>query len=479
MRFIGSSWQVDSLLLTVEASRDLPDFRVVLYGWIVMMGNQDKRKVFHGMAGIVAAFLAIVAPVQADEVAANLSRLSLQQAESLWLSHNREIRLARAVLDGAEADTLSATQRPNPQLSLAVSSLSTQPGIGAGNVRDKMMDTVIGLSQLVERGDKRDHRMRGAQSRFDAARQGFADTLRGQRLALHQAYYDLLLAQEKIRIAEESAALYRETVKAGQLRLKAGDIAAAELSRIRVEALRAENEARQVAGDLVRARLALAYLLGREGAAESLRAGDPWPSLDTPPATAAAIDARPDVQAAARRVQAAEAARDLARSLKTRDVTVGAQFEHNPTGTTYAPNSYGVSVSMPLFIGYAYEGEIRRSEADLQAAREQFEQARALALADQVRARSDLEIAGQRAARYQNELLAEAERAARAAEFAYQRGAMGLMDLLDARRIYKATQLDAAVARADQAKALSAWRLANDPSAWAVSEQLSSAKTIP
>lgn len=413
--------------------------------------------------GLVAAVAALVAcgaalPVSAGEGAGTLS---LAQAESLWLQRNREIRLARAALDGAEADTLSAAQRPNPQLSLAVSSLSAQAGVGPGGVRDKMMDSVIGVSQLVERGDKREHRMRGAQSRLDAARQDFSDTLRGQRLALHQAYYDLLLAQEKSRIAEESAALYRETVKAGQLRFKAGDIAAAELSRLRVEALRADNDARQAAGDLVRARLALAYLIGQDAAADSIRAGDPWPSLASPPAPPVEIDQRPDVRAAARRVQAAEAARDLARSLKSRDVTVGMQFEHNPTGSTYATNSYGVSVSMPLFIGYAYEGEIRRAEAELQAAREQLEQVRAQALADQARSRSDLEIAGQRARRYQEELLAEAGNAARAAEFAYRNGAMGLMDLLDARRTYKATQIDAATAQADHAKALSAWRAAS------------------
>jgi cobalt-zinc-cadmium efflux system outer membrane protein len=405
--------------------------------------------------------------------------LTLPQAETLWREHNREIRLARAALDGAEADTLSAAQRPNPQLSVAVSSLNTQPGLGAGGVRDKMMDTVIGVSQLVERGDKRDHRMRGARSRFDAARQDFADALRSQRLALHQAYYDVQLAQEKSRIAEDGAALYRDSLKAGQLRLKAGDIAAAELSRIRVEALRAENEARQAAGDLVRARLALAYLIGREATADSIRVGEVWPDLEMLPSAPAALDQRPDVQAAEKRVQAAGAARDLARSLKSRDVTVGMQFEHNPTGSTYAANSYGVSVSVPLFLGYAYEGEIRRAETDLQAAREQLEQVRAQALAEQARARSDLEVASQRAIRYRDELLAEAERAARAAEFAYQRGAMPLMDLLDARRTWKATQLDAATARADQARALSAWRMAAEPAAWNLSDELSPTKTLP
>ena len=428
------------------------------------------------MAAMALAACCAAGPARADIPPPGLS---LQQAEVLWLEHNREIKLARTALDSAEADTLSAAQRPNPQLSLAVSSLSTNPGVGAGNVRDKMMDTVIGISQLVERGDKRELRMRGAQSRVDAARQDFGDALRSQRLALHRAYYDLQLAQEKSRIAEESAALYRDTVKAGQLRLKAGDIAASELSRIRVEALRAENDARLAAGELVRARLALAYLIGREAAPDPIRAGDTWPALAALPDAAAALDLRPDVQAAEKRLRAAEAARDLARSLRTRDLTAGVQFEHNPTGTTYASNSYGVSVSMPLFLGYAYEGEIRRAEAELRAAREQLDQVRAQAQTDQVRARSDLAVAGQRAARYQDELLAEAERAVRAAEFAYQRGAMPLMDLLDARRTFKATLLDAASARADHAKALSAWRMAADPAAWAISEESSPKKATP
>lgn len=390
-----------------------------------------------------------------------LSSLSLAEAEALWAASSREVKLARAAVEGAEADALGAAQRPNPQLSLGVSSLSPQPGIGAGGLRDKQMDTQVGLSQLIERGDKREHRMRGAQSRVDASRQDLADTLRGRRLALRQAYYDLKLAQEKSLVLEEGAALYRKSVEAARLRLRAGDIAAAEASRTQVEALRAENEARQAANDLARAQLNLAYLIGQVAGAGSIRAADDWPAVvDLPAGGEIDIDRRPDVQAALKRLQAAEAARDLARALKKRDVTVGLTFDHDPTGSTYATNSYGVGVTVPLFVNYAYEGEIRRAEADLNAAREQFEQARALAQADAARARSDLEAAAQRSRRYERELLAEAGRAARAAEFAYRNGALGLMDLLDARRTYKATQIDAATARADYAKSLAAWRAA-------------------
>jgi hypothetical protein len=57
-------------------------------------------------------------------------------------------------------------------------------------------------------------------------------------------------------------------------------------------------------------------------------------------------------------------------------------------------------------------------------------------------------------------LLKEAVRAADAAEYAYKRGAVGVTDLLDARRTLYATRLDAASAEADYAKARAAWRAA-------------------
>lgn len=390
-----------------------------------------------------------------------LARLSLAGAEVLWTEHNRELKLARGAVEGAEADKIGSAQRPNPAFSTQVGTISRNPGVGTGGLRDKMMDTTIGISQLIERGDKREHRMRGAQSLLEATRQDLSDTLRSQRMALRQAYYDLVLAQEKSRIFEESAALYRKSVAASQLRHRVGDIPLSELSRIRVEALRAENEARQAVNDLARAQLSLAYLIGQEAAAGTIRAVDGWvPITDIASGIALDIDRRPDVRAALNRVQAAEAARDLASSLKTRDITVGLSFEHNPTGSAWANNSVGVSASVPLFINYGYEGEIRRAESNLQVARDQLEQVRAMALADAARARSDLEAAAQRSKRYEEELLAEAERAAHAAEFAYKQGALGLMDLLDARRTYKATQIDAVTASADYAKALASWRAA-------------------
>ena len=66
--------------------------------------------------------------------------------------------------------------------------------------------------------------------------------------------------------------------------------------------------------------------------------------------------------------------------------------------------------------------------------------------------------------RIEEGLLADARRVAEAAEFAYRRGAMGLLDLLDARRTQRQVEAEALNARADYARAWAAWTLqANYP----------------
>lgn len=383
------------------------------------------------------------------------SQLSLHDAEALWAERNRALKLANDAVAGAEADRVGAAQRPNPQLSINTASINPSAGIGSGALRDKQMDTIFRVDQLIERGSKRELRTRTAEARLDASRRDFAESIRSQRFALHQAYYDLMLAQEKRHIAEENIVLYQKTLHAAELRLKAGDLSASDVSRIRVEALRAENESRQAVADFEKAQIVLAYLIGAEREARSLNAADAWPAISAVASFDARVDGRADVQAAASRVHAAESVRDLARSLKTRDVTVGLQFEHYPPA-----NTYGVGVSIPLFVNHQYEGEIRRAEAELQMARDGLEQVRGLAQSEIFKARTDLEAAIERGRRFEDSLLAEAERSSRAAEFAFGQGAMGVMDLLDARRTLKLIQIESATSRADYAKALASWRAA-------------------
>lgn len=399
--------------------------------------------------------LSLLAPAAAAEA------LSLKQAETLFSARNRELLNARRLTESAEADAISAAAPPNPSLAIATSRISPSIGVGPGRFSDKRVDTVIGLSQLIERGNKRELRTGAAEFNAAAARSDEADAGRQLRYQLHAAYFDLALAQERLQIAESGATLLEKSVTAAERRHQAGDIAETELTRIRVEALRVRNEARQARSERERAQLALGYLIGLEMQAATLSAADPWPEVagrDGSAATETLINNRADVRAAQARVGAAEKARDLARALRTRDVTAGVQYERFPGDT--ANNSYGFAVSIPLFTRYQYAGEIRRAEVELQAAQEQVERVRALALAEIRRAESELDGAVDRARRAGQQLLPASAKAATGAEFAYSRGAIGVMDLLDAQRQHHAARIEAATAAADHARALAAWRSA-------------------
>ncbi len=411
-------------------------------------------------AGFIPALAQTAA---APQYSADLQHLKLRDAETLFATHNREVQAAGRMIEGAQADRVAAGARPNPSLALNTSSINTHQGVGSGNLRDKQIDSVIGLQQLFERGNKRELRMAAADQNIKASRGDYAEIERQQTIVLYSAYYDLVAAQEKVLIANDTAGSFQKTVDAVQRRLKAGDIAASDVSRIRVDALRAQNDARGAETDRRKAQAALAYVIGAERSADTIAAADSWPDVsETPvmPAVDSIIDGRADVQAAQARIAAAERSRELARALRTRDVTASVQFEHSPGDTGGANNSFGIGVSVPLFTSYYYEGEIRRAEVDLQTARDNSERVRAQALGEILTSRAQLEAARDRVGRFRESLLAEAQKAADAGEYAYSRGAIGVMDLLDSRRQLYATRLDAAAAFVDYAKALAAWQAA-------------------
>ncbi len=172
---------------------------------------------------------------------------------------------------------------------------------------------------------------------------------------------------------------------------------------------------------------------------------------------------RPEMRGARPRLAAAGKHRELAQSLRTRDVSVGVQYEHWPNradaNNQGTGNSFGVALAVPLFLRHSHEGEIARAQADWYAARDVLDKVRAQVLTEAARARSDLDAARERLARFEAELLPQAEKSAASAEFAFRNGATGVMDLLDARRTLKAIQIDAVAARADHAKALAAFEL--------------------
>ena len=382
-----------------------------------------------------------------------LNQLTLKVAEDLWLQKNHDLQLATNQIESAKADTLTASQRPNPQLSYSLNNVGT----GRDHRYLNGSDHVVRIDQTFERGDKRALRMQSADFMLHASEADLLNIKRQSKTQLYQLYYQLLLAQEKLRIVEENVSLYQKTIEASELRLKAGDIAASELSRLDLDKLRADNDVFQARNNLKQAQIDLAIFIGEELNAPAIVAADAWPEvMNKVYQNAINIENRADIKAAQLRLKAAETNRELAAALKKRDVTIGAQVEHN--SLDLETNTIGLGISIPLMTGYGYEGEIARAESEYQAALLELDHAHAFAISEINKARGDLKTAEARVLHYDDNLLKEADKVLQSAEFAYKQGAQSVMDLLDARRTYKATQIEAQSARADYATALATWQ---------------------
>jgi cobalt-zinc-cadmium efflux system outer membrane protein len=365
-----------------------------------------------------------------------------------------DVLAAERALGTAAADVLTAGQRPNPQLGLGAANLGRN--MGAGSLWNKAFDHQVRVDQLVERGGKPQLRVATAQAQREAARADLAETARQATLATLSGYHALAAALARREELSASAALYRESQQAFEKRVTSGDAARLDATRFELDALRVQADLVAAETELRTLRQQLALALGAPEQASNLQPRMAAPSAAPAPAE---VDRLPGVVAAQARLQATERARELARAQRTRDVGVGVQLDRypvTPNNSSGTGNTVSLFVSVPLLVNHAYEGEIARAEADVDSATEALRRARAEAADEAARAQAQWQGALARRRLVLEELLPAAERVAAGAELAFNRGASGVLEVLDARRALRAAQIERINAETELAQAAAA-----------------------
>ena len=380
------------------------------------------------------------------------------EAENVALKHNAQIQNARAALDGAQADLITAGARPNAVMSVNASGVDkTQYQYGT---RLNALDTIVRIDQPFERGNKRDLRLAKATDLGQATVWDMHDTIRQERFRVASAWLDLRVAEQRYQIAESNMAHADLVLEKARLRFKTGDLSGADLGRIESDHARLQAETQSAQRDRVRASALLANLLGAEMQRERMATRGEWPAVmshqEAEKLTGSLAERRPDVQAARARLSAAKQAVELARAQRTRDFSVGLQYErNNPT----VVNSVGAGIAIPLFTGNDFEGDIRRSMAEMTQAEIAMLQTERTARSESLLYLQELDQANARLRSLQDQALQSAKRTDKAADIAYARGAMSTFEYLEAKRALRLAEIDAVTARADAAKAASAIRI--------------------
>ena len=403
-------------------------------------------------------------------------QLTLDKAAEILVQNNLAITAARYGVDVARAQRLIASLKPNPTLTLGAEQfdftgsevscafcdlLTTNSNSAANRTYTFRYD------QIIERGNKRKLRTEAADLQLKAAEAQVLDATRQQLFALKQAFYNAVLARENLRVADENLYLINSTEQLIKLHVETGVVAEGELIKF-------QSNKVQYQRDLVSSQLAyqqaardVLNILGAEpknvvGVVQTggvnqipqLLADAPMDvigDLKAEPVAIsvvelrqAAIDNRPDVIAAQRNVEAAQRSLDLAYALRHRDVDVA--WEYQRLGSE---NTFGVVVSVPIFVHNNHQGEINQALAQLQQSKTQLAQVRLQAMTDVDKAYRAYETAQKMLQVYNSEALQKAEEAFRIAGVSYREGATSLLELRDAQRTYNQTRVAANQAHFD------------------------------
>jgi multidrug efflux system outer membrane protein len=275
-----------------------------------------------------------------------------------------------------------------------------------------------------------------------------------------QTYLALRALDAERALIRGTVNAYRETLQLTERRFQAGSVAELDVVRVRSEVAAIESEALVL--DRRRAELehALAVLAGEVASTFTLADAEWSTALPVIPAgvPSTVLTRRPDVSAAQRAVQAAQARLGIAKTawFPSLSLTASGGYASPQIGELFAMSmrawSIGALLALPIFDGGRREAGVQSASAELDAAFASYREQVLVAFRDVEDQLSSLRILGEHAG-VQSRAVASASRATVLSESRYRSGLGSQLDVLDARRSELRNQRTALQVRAAQYQA--------------------------
>ncbi len=369
------------------------------------------------------------------------SKLTLEDATRLALEHNRALRAQRFLIDQARANEITAALKPNPVFNNVNEDfpIFSPKDFTLDNLRTNQEFT-NSVTYTIERGGKRSSRIQVAQDTTDVTVKTVADSERQLRFQVAQAFINVLLAKSNLEFAKEDLKDFSQVVDINKQRMQAGDISEADYLKITLQQLQFEQDVAAARVALILGKAALRQFVGYDtvpedfdliGMLQHTKYNTTQAELENE-----ALRSRPDFLAAQSAVKLANDTVTLAYGDRARDLTV--ESEYKRAGTI---NGVGFGFSIEIPIHDRNQGEIARSKAVASQAVEAAEATRIGVLTDVRSSYAAYETCEEVASLYESGYLSQATQSREISNYAYQKGAASLLDLLDAERSYRATQL--------------------------------------
>ena len=288
----------------------------------------------------VLFLLISVSPLTAQE-----RTLSLEEAVSVALQNNADLRASQLEVKAREARMRQAGAIPNPDLEVY-----TEDVAGSGEFEGfENSQTTSQLSQRLELGGKRGARRNAALLNRDVATADLEIKRRNLIAGVRKAFLTVLLAQERTRWMQEILTISQQFSRVVVERIQAGKIPPIDELKAQTVVAIAEIDLTRATQDLASARFELAQWMGTsEPQFESLR-GEPEPPVDLQLQTLIQIvSTTAAVKKAEVEVAESEALLNVERSKRVPDLTVTGGYRQI-VSTGDSAFVAGVRLPIPLF----------------------------------------------------------------------------------------------------------------------------------
>ncbi|KAF0182780.1 MAG: cobalt-zinc-cadmium resistance protein CzcC [Nitrospirae bacterium] len=357
--------------------------------------------------------------------------LTMEQAVTLGLENNMELKAKQAELGKAEAEVIGAAEIPNPSFQYGYESLKN---------REYEIDRseTFTVSQSIDFLWKRGKRVEAAEKSREARDLLLRHETSGVAVQIRQTYGKVLLLEENSRQLSELAASFSEVVRIVQARVAEGDAAEGELLKLGVERGKLQRTVAAAKAEALSERRKLGLLIVRDINEVVLTDSLTFTPLraDARQLLEQSWEHRSDIVGQLRLTEAAAAAVSAAKRDGLPAIAVEAGYKRQSGG--FSGMIFGVSVPLPFW------NQNRSAIAKAEAGREQQHHAAQLARKTaQIEVLTQFDKAAGLSERV-GEMLRQLESAqtvsqtvSRGARLAYEEGASTLIELLDAVRFEK------------------------------------------
>ena len=367
-----------------------------------------------------------------------------------FVAMNPTLIAGRFGVDQSRAAEITAFLRPNPNVSGTIDQInpfSTQPpptGSGGSSYRPFAFALPsASISYLHERQHKRELRRDSAREATAIAASQLADQERNLLFTLRNAFVQILHQKAIVALAKENLSYYDQVLKVSRDRSQLGDIAPVDLDRLEIQRVQYETDLQTASVSLRTAKIELLNLLNDREPVDRLDITGLYDFPGQLPFTLeefrqAALNGRPDLQAAVQAIDKARIDHRLAVANGSTDPTFAVDFARNPPIPVYL----GVSVMIPLRIFDRNQGEKARTLLEVNRTERLLDATKAQVFSDVDSAYASLESNLILLKTYKENYLKRATQVRDTILFSYQHGGASLLDFIQAQQDYRSIRLN-------------------------------------